>query len=145
MRWWKLTLGAVTLAGALAPTLGATTACRSTGPRCYDGELFACDCDGGPQGYATCAAEQYGACDCSGKIPGTDAAAGDGSSGKPPATCDAKCPFGAACTKNEDCATNLCNQYDKLGGRCTVACKVPGDCPPESNKCGGKGVCQIPQ
>jgi hypothetical protein len=129
---------------ALAALAAASYACSSSPPACYDGEYVACACDGGPQGYAICKDEAYGACDCSGKIPGTDAAGGDGTT-KPPIVCDAKCPFAAPCTKNEDCASNLCNNYDKLGQRCTVACKQASDCPPESNKCGGKGVCQIPQ
>lgn len=140
MSWSK---GALSLAFALFG-VAVCLACRESGPKCYDGEYVACGCDGGPQGYAMCTNQEYGACDCSGKIPGTDAATGDGAT-KPPVACDAKCPFGAACTKNEDCASNLCSSYDKLGTRCTVACKVAGDCPPESNKCGGRGVCQIPQ
>jgi len=51
--------------------------------------------------------------------------------------------FGASCTKNEDCDTKLCFDFNAKGKRCTQPCKAGSDCPDANLGCNGMGVCKV--
>jgi len=50
-------------------------------------------------------------------------------------------PFGANCTANDQCASNLCF----MGGTqsyCSQHCTSPADCPPQATGCNMMGFCR---
>lgn len=138
----------VALFGAVAVLALVLSACRDEEPACYDGEYAACPCAGETEGFAICRGGLYPACDCANGIPGLDGSvalptdAGAADAGDEGSIEPALLSFGASCDANEECASSLCFAYAK-GSRCTRACAVDGDCPPESGKCGGMGVCKV--
>jgi hypothetical protein len=52
--------------------------------------------------------------------------------------------FGEVCAVNEDCESNICNEFGQLGPLCTISCETGDDCPEgsEGKKCNNKGVCK---
>jgi hypothetical protein len=121
------------LCGALA-----AASCADSDGACYPSDWRACSCDDGV-GYQQCGADgsAYGACDCSGNIPGlatTSCNADD----------EGKIPFLCACMMNEECETGLCHAFNMKGQRCSQACGVDADCPPPSPGCNNMGVCKAP-
>src|SRR4051812_8971416 len=91
------------LALALSAT-AAPLACTTEGRACYPGDYRACACGNGARGLFRCSptGDAYGACDCSGIVPGTapadaevdaqaDAISGEGG---------ALLPFMAACASD---------------------------------------------
>ncbi len=132
---------------------GSPLACNADSTPCYPGDYRACACDNGVQGLFQCSAtgDGYGACDCSGKIPGaipttSDAggdahldAAADGTTGSLGA-------FGTSCGKNEDCTSKVCFMGG-MGSYCSLPC-TPANmftaCPKPltSGTCNMMGYCK---
>jgi len=132
-----------------APGLGlAFAACTPSGTACYPGDWAACTCDDAARGYQRCAADgvAYGACDCSGNIPGipptftqADGGAATDAGGGP-----SKLPFLSPCTADEECETGLCYTFNARGRLCTKTCAGDGDCPAPSPGCNNQSprVCK---
>jgi hypothetical protein len=143
------------LVALLASTAALATSCGASDGACYPTDWRACACDdsgaagsgtgsssgagggggsgsgsgaGHTSGYQQCNAQgtAYGACDCSGVIPGL-------TTGGPP-----------ACTTNEECETGLCYPFSAKGPHCTMPCDSPSDCPPPWTGCNNMGVCKVP-
>jgi hypothetical protein len=53
-------------------------------------------------------------------------------------------PFGATCTGNGDCQSNLCHAFSMGGMRCTQPCTLPTDCPDPQLGCSAIDVCKVP-
>jgi hypothetical protein len=52
-------------------------------------------------------------------------------------------PFGATCTGDSECASNLCHTFPSDGSRtCSITCTGPSGCPPEAERCNGEGFCK---
>jgi hypothetical protein len=143
---------------AAAAALGLFLAVASGTPgcegdrECYPTDWRACACGDGAPGYQQCddAGEAYGACDCTGTIPGltTGAAAsggagqGGGSAGAGGATLK---KFMEECGLDEDCETGLCHFYMGKGASlCSKSCTGAADCPPPSPGCNLMGICKAP-
>jgi hypothetical protein len=140
---WTWPRAAALLAAAMTAAVGAC----SEESACHVGEYRACNCDDGARGYEQCAGEGYGACDCSGMIPGLTVAAssGSGGSGGGGGAGGAELlPFLSPCTTNEECETGLCHDFNAKGPHCSHACTVPEDCPPPSDGCNGMNICKAP-
>jgi hypothetical protein len=138
-------------AALLAAAVTAAVGACSEESTCHSGDYRACTCDDGARGYEQCAGDDvsadYGACDCSGMIPGLAAAASNGSSGaggSGGAGGAGLLPFLSPCTTNEECETGLCYDFNARGSHCSHACAVPEDCPPPSTGCNGMNVCETP-
>ncbi len=124
-------------------------ACTSEGTPCYPGDYLSCDCpgEGAPRGLSQCSSDgsSYGACDCSGRVPGLvlppqDANASDAST----ADASALLAFMAPCEKDAECDTGLCFVFNAKGPRCSHPCNTAGDCAPPSPGCNNEGVCKAP-
>ena len=52
--------------------------------------------------------------------------------------------FGAPCTVNEDCDSNLCFTFGQGGPLCTISCTDSSECPDGSRGplCNSRGVCR---
>ncbi len=126
-------------------------ACADEGRPCYPGDYQACAC-GDDRGYARCDAdgEAYGACDCSGTIPGLGGGAGGGdaggggASGGGGAGGSAKLPFMAPCSGDDECETGLCYDFAAKGPHCSKTCTLDTDCPLPSPGCNLMGICKAP-
>jgi hypothetical protein len=80
--------------------------------------------------------------DAGSDAPDSGPAAPDAEPAQPDAT--SLLPFGAACTTNADCQSNLCFNFQARGMFCTEMC-VNGVCPEASSSgCNGMGVCKVP-
>ncbi len=147
----KLGTRVVTAVGLVAALLGA---CATDGKPCYPQDYRACDCPGAPtNGYQQCTGDGqgYGACDCSGKLPGVpgsgDAGSADalGVEAASDASPDsALLPFMSVCDADAQCDTGLCYLFAAKGQRCTRHCTQPTECPPPSTGCNNMGLCKAP-
>jgi hypothetical protein len=137
-----LRLVALLLAVALA-----VASCVESERACYPSDWLACECANGKPGYQQCDAEGagYGACDCSGMIPGlptsTSSGGGSGSGGEGGSD---KVGFMEPCTSNEQCETGLCHPFNAKGPHCSLPCGADAECPPPSPGCNNMGVCKAP-
>jgi hypothetical protein len=54
--------------------------------------------------------------------------------------------FGAACSSNAECASNLCFPFNAKGMHCTQPCASANDCPGGAGGlgCSGMNVCKVP-
>lgn len=148
--------------GLLLLCLAASGAvsCSNDGRACYPGDYRRCSCEAGDEGYQQCDVDdgsEYGACDCSGTIPGlTTAAATGGSAGSGggmggstssssggAAGGGGKLPFLASCMTDDECETGLCYNYPSKGPHCTKSCTSDAECPAPSPGCNPKGICKL--
>ena len=118
---------------------------------CYEGDLIACTCDDGRDGFATCDAPNntYGACGFCGEVPGaswtaTAEGGSGGAGGAGGAGGGGLLGFMETCAKNEECETGLCHTVNAKGPKCSLPCTVDNDCPPPSPGCNNQGVCKAP-
>lgn len=125
-------------------------ACTDEGRPCYAGDFRRCDCAtpgaGGASGYQQCTADGqgYGACDCSGNIPGIPSAdSGADTATEAPAEAGLL-GFTAPCQKNEDCQSGDCFPFNAKGPHCTKPCTQATDCPPPLTGCSNMGQCKVP-
>jgi hypothetical protein len=122
-------------------------ACTNKGTPCAVGDWEHCACASGGTGYQQCSADgqAYGACDCSGNIPGIPSAdAGSDASAAEGGTDAGLLPFMSACSKNEECDTGLCFNFNAKGPHCSKPCTQATECPPPSTGCNNMGVCKAP-
>ncbi|WP_394849278.1 hypothetical protein LZC95_17755 [Pendulispora brunnea] len=139
-------------AGALVSWFSwfACASCTSHDERtCYRGEYRACACGKDRSGLAACldTENDYGACDCSGAIPGLELDGGVGDGGLETDAgheAGAKLPFLQPCDVNEQCETGLCFPFNAKGPHCSKSCKSDGDCPVPSPGCNNMHVCKVP-
>lgn len=63
----------------------------------------------------------------------------------PPIDAPGLLPFGAACTDNAQCESDLCYAFGDGTQACTQTCTVDDDCPAGSQgqKCNLQGVCRV--
>lgn len=144
------------LPGAIALGALGASSCVEGEHACYRLDWRACSCAGGGEGYQQCDKEGagYGACDCSGRIPGltTSTAAGGGQGGGGGAGGGGggagggggKLPFMSECMIDEECETGLCYFFNAKGPHCSSYCGADADCPPPSPGCNNMGVCKAP-
>jgi hypothetical protein len=130
----------------LALLCGAPTAasCADGDPACYPTDWRACNCDDGAVGYQQCGTDgsAYGACDCSGTIPGLTTASCSG--GEAGAGGGGKVAYLCACSTNEECETGLCHPFNMKGPLCSKPCAADTDCPTPSPGCNNMGICKAP-
>lgn len=146
---------------ALVVTMGTLPACLDGDRACYPSDWRACACADGAPGYAQCdaAGEAYGACDCSGMVPGLTTGpasssgvggagqGGGGAGGDGGATGSGGAPlqgFLEDCALAEECESGICHNFPAKGPKCTLQCAGPADCPPPSTGCNMMGVCKAP-
>lgn len=139
---WARSSRATSAALLAAAAIGAAACEVDSGRECYPGDWLACTC-GADRGYQQCDPEGagYGACDCSGAIPGLAASAGAGSGGSGGA---ALLPFMSACDADAECQTGLCYTFAAKGDFCSQPCVDSAECPPPSTGCNMMGVCKAP-
>ncbi len=143
-------------------TAVVVAACTDDGRPCYPQDYRACACPPGTaaaaastHGFQQCTADGqgYGACDCSGAVPGVTAAPDAGaldaaSEGAPVASeagdASALLPFMSACETNEQCDTGLCFNFNAKGRHCSKPCTQASECPPPSGGCSNMSVCKAP-
>ena len=137
---------AALLAAAVATVVGACSEERA----CYPGDYRGCSC-GEASGYELCSAsgEEYGACDCTGLIPGLTAASssgvgGSGGGGSGGSGGSGLLPFLSPCSTDAECETGLCYDFNAQGPHCSKTCTSAAECPSPSTECNGMGVCKLP-
>src|SRR5262245_41889813 len=107
----------------------AAASCAESDGECYPTDWRACTCNGGAEGYQQCGADgAYGACNCSGNIPGLTTSAGTGGSGGGGGD-GGKLGFMEPCMTDEQCETGLCHPFNAKGPHCSMPCTADSDCP----------------
>jgi hypothetical protein len=150
-----LVRGSIVAAIACLLAAGAPACTGQSAGSCYPGDRVSCTCDGGLQGFQTCAAAgQLGACACamgggggattSGSSSASSTSGSGGSGGADGGTDGGLLPFLSPCTTSAQCQTGLCFDFPAKGTHCTKACTTPTDCPPPSPGCNPQGVCRAP-
>ncbi|MFO0676618.1 MAG: hypothetical protein U0169_08795 [Polyangiaceae bacterium] len=147
----RLVPNPLAMALAALAAVVAISACSTDGTPCYPGDYIACDCGAGKSGLSQCVAsgEGYGACDCSGRVPGVTVVAPAATSDAGP-TDDAGSdaggllPFMSPCETNEQCDTGLCFLFNAKGPHCSKACTNAAECPAPSTGCNNMGTCKAP-
>ncbi len=140
---------------AVVVVVALASACTDDGRPCYPQDYRACACPGAPHGFQQCTSDgqTYGACDCSGAVPGVSDGGGSGGEASavdgpapdgPAAEAAALLPFMSPCDTDAQCDTNLCFNFPSKGPHCTRHCTQPTECPPPSGGCNPQGVCKAP-
>jgi hypothetical protein len=131
----------VVLLGALAT---GPAGCSVPSQACYPSDYQACSCDGGQRGLQQCTAagDGYGACDCSGVLPGADGSAATDGGGEGGSD-GGLLPFLAPCSSDAQCVTGHCFPFNAKGPHCSQPCTTDQDCPAPSPGCSGMGVCKV--
>jgi hypothetical protein len=129
----------------IVAAIAAPAACAEGDRECYPTDWRACRCDAA-EGYQQCdaAGDGYGACDCSGAIPGLTTSAASSGGGGSGGGGSEKLPFMSPCVLDEDCESGLCFNFNAKGPLCTIPCSPETVCPPPSPGCSLMGVCKAP-
>lgn len=127
---------------ALLVLAGSPLACSVDGTPCYPGDYRPCACDNGVRGLFQCSVigDAYGACDCSGVLPGSAVDAGADTGAVDAADAGLRALF-APCSANAECQSGLCFHYASKGSLCSTPCAAPADCP---TGCNMMNVCKAP-